>query len=310
MEQYRSDRNPADLIFRHRALVHFAVDPASGLHDHPAGEVRTRCSCRSTRAPAVPGRPGGAGNPVNPGGYAHRVPVGAGVAAGRLAGPAGLVRPRRGRVRRQAAQDGGPATLFPRFHQWDAVTQAPGRHAGRRARAWTGWCSTRPGRGSPTRSRGRPTSCRGCTRRRSTATSPTQVKAAGLGADQPIFDKVIVITDRVVLDRQLQATVSGLRAHAGHDRDDRRELRRSCASALEGNTARIIITTLQKFPVVARGAPTKRGWAAVRGHRRRGALVDHGRGDEGAQGASSSGGDDDAGGRCAASRRGRRSRRR
>ena len=27
MEQYRSDRNPADLVFAKRTVVHFAVDP-------------------------------------------------------------------------------------------------------------------------------------------------------------------------------------------------------------------------------------------------------------------------------------------
>ncbi len=79
------------------------------------------------------------------------------------------------------------------------------------------------------------------------------VRAAGLAANQPIFSKVIVITDRRVLDAQLQATVAGFEHTPGTivtiDQDSRQ-----LAAALAGNTARIIVTTLQKFPVVAEAA--------------------------------------------------------
>jgi len=78
-------------------------------------------------------------------------------------------------------------------------------------------------------------------------------KTAGLGTDTPVFDKVIIVTDRVVLDRQLQDTVAGFDHTPGMivkiDQDSG-QLR----VALEGKQARIIITTLQKFPVVAQSA--------------------------------------------------------
>ncbi|MDN5805511.1 MAG: DEAD/DEAH box helicase family protein, partial [Microlunatus sp.] len=68
--------------------------------------------------------------------------------------------------------------------------------------------------------------------------------------DAPIFDKVVVITDRKVLDRQLQETVAGLEHTPGTIvRID--ENSAQLKDALEGHAARVIITTLQKFPVVA-----------------------------------------------------------
>lgn len=68
--------------------------------------------------------------------------------------------------------------------------------------------------------------------------------------NQMIFDNVVIVTDRVVVDRQLQAAVMGMEHKAGLIRvmDDR------CSSAdlknaLEGNT-KIIATTIQKFPYI------------------------------------------------------------
>ena len=71
--------------------------------------------------------------------------------------------------------------------------------------------------------------------------------------DQPIFNKIIIITDRVVLDRQLQSTVAGFAHTPGtivKIDEDSAQLR----AALAGNAARIVITTLQKFPVIAEQA--------------------------------------------------------
>jgi len=68
-------------------------------------------------------------------------------------------------------------------------------------------------------------------------------------ADEKVFDKVVVITDRVVLDRQLQDTIYQFEhAHGVVQKID--ESSSQLADALSGQTARIIITTLQKFPFV------------------------------------------------------------
>lgn len=66
-----------------------------------------------------------------------------------------------------------------------------------------------------------------------------------------IFDNIIIVTDRVVVDRQLQAAIMGMEHKSGLIRvmDDK------CSSsdlaiALNGNT-KIIATTIQKFPYIA-----------------------------------------------------------
>jgi type I restriction enzyme R subunit len=68
--------------------------------------------------------------------------------------------------------------------------------------------------------------------------------------DNPVFDKVIVVTDRRVLDRQLRGAVRDfektLGAVAAVENNSQELL-----AALESNTP-IITTTLQKFPVIAR----------------------------------------------------------
>jgi type I restriction enzyme R subunit len=68
-------------------------------------------------------------------------------------------------------------------------------------------------------------------------------------ANTPVFDKVIVITDRVVLDRQLQDTIYQFDHVAGVVKkidEDSQQL----ADALAGSAAKVVITTLQKFPFV------------------------------------------------------------
>ena len=76
-----------------------------------------------------------------------------------------------------------------------------------------------------------------------------------------MFDKVIVITDRVVLDRQLQDTIYQFEhTHGVVERID--ENSQQLADALAGEQARIIITTLQKFPFVLRQGRGAAGSAA------------------------------------------------
>ena len=65
--------------------------------------------------------------------------------------------------------------------------------------------------------------------------------------DRKVFDKVVVITDRLVLDRQLQDTISQFEHAIGVvQRIDKSSTQ--LAEALVGEQARIIVTTLQKFP--------------------------------------------------------------
>ena len=68
--------------------------------------------------------------------------------------------------------------------------------------------------------------------------------------DKPVFSSVVVVTDRTVLDAQLQATISGFDHTIGSvvtigEGKNSRDLRDALNSG-----ARIIVTTLQKFPVI------------------------------------------------------------
>ena len=68
--------------------------------------------------------------------------------------------------------------------------------------------------------------------------------------DERVFDSVIVVTDRVVLDQQLQDTIYQFEHRQGVvQKID--ESSRQLAEALEGGVP-VIITTLQKFPFVSR----------------------------------------------------------
>lgn len=65
-----------------------------------------------------------------------------------------------------------------------------------------------------------------------------------------IFDNVVIVTDRVVVDRQLQKAVMGLEHKAGLIRVmDDKCTSADLAIALKGNT-KIIATTIQKFPYI------------------------------------------------------------
>ena len=89
--------------------------------------------------------------------------------------------------------------------------------------------------------------------------------------DRKVFDKVVVITDRVILDRQLQDTIYQFEHARGvvvKIDEDSSQL----AEALAGEQARIIITTLQKFPFVIDKIGERPG-AQLRGRHRRGALI-------------------------------------
>ena len=64
-------------------------------------------------------------------------------------------------------------------------------------------------------------------------------------ADQPIFDTAVIVTDRIVLDRQLQSTVSQFEQTSGVVRKidgTSRQLKEAIESG-----AGIIVTTIQKF---------------------------------------------------------------
>ncbi|MGI8875622.1 MAG: DEAD/DEAH box helicase family protein [Egibacteraceae bacterium] len=121
--------------------------------------------------------------------------------------------------------------IFPRFHQWDAVLRL--ESAAREERAGRSYLAQHSA---------------GSGKSNTIAWLAHRLSTLHAG-DTKIFDKVVVITDRVVLDHQLQNTIYQFEhAHGVVERID--ESSQQLADALAGQQARIIITTLQKFPFV------------------------------------------------------------
>ncbi len=232
-KQYRSDRSPAGeplLTFKRGALVHFALD-----EDNVSMTTRLQ-NGRTRFLPFNRGRDGGAGNPDVGGEF--RVAY---FYADQPEGKAILSREvlldiigRFVHLDRQETPkpDGTPEVretlIFPRFQQLDAVRKimtharsfGPGRNYLIQHSAGSG---------------------------KSNTIGWTAHQAINLhdDADKPIFDSAIIVTDRVVLDRQLQNTVSQFEQTKGVVRKidgTSKQLK----EALNGG-ARIVITTIQKF---------------------------------------------------------------
>ena len=227
MAQYRTDRNPHDLIFAKRTLVHFAVDPHRVAMTTMLAGDQTRFLPFNTGS-AGPGQPGAAGNPTGDGYQTAYLWQDVWQRDAWLDLLHTFVHAGDG--------PGERAILFPRFHQWHAVrsilaaTRVDGAGTDRLVQhsAGSGKSNT-------------------------IAWTAHSLSRLHGDDDQPVFDKVVVITDRRVLDRQLQATVAGLDHTPGTIvRVDQHS--NQLREALEGNAARIIITTLQKFPVIAEAA--------------------------------------------------------
>ena len=69
--------------------------------------------------------------------------------------------------------------------------------------------------------------------------------------DQKVFDCVIVITDRRVLDQQLQDAIYQIEHAQGVVKAIDEDSKQLAAALVDGT--KIVITTLQKFPFVLRG---------------------------------------------------------
>ncbi len=228
-KQYKTTRDASNTTIAKRAIVHFAVDTEVAW-------MTTRVAGRNTRWFHYNlGRNNGAGNPDNPNG--HRTSylweqVWERHALLDILNRFVHVEP----TPKGKAHEG--AVIFPRFHQWDAVLKiaAHAREAG-------------PGNNYLVQHSA------GSGKSNTIAWLAHRLSTLHDAADTKVFNKVIVITDRKVLDRQMQATVGQFEKVAGVvQKID--ENSAQLAEALEGEQARIIITTIQKFPVVLKKIDT------------------------------------------------------
>jgi type I restriction enzyme R subunit len=231
--QYRKDRDPREPIFefKRRTLVHFAVDTEEVW-------MTTRLAGDATHfLPFNQGCDGGAGNPPDPNGRTYRTAYLWEEVLQRDSLLDLLARFLHLQTAEKRDDEGRKfkkeSLIFPRYHQLQAVrrlteaTRLDGvghnyliEHSAGSGKSNTiGWLAHR---------------------------------LASLHDDQDkrVFDSVIVITDRRVLDQQLQDTIYQFEHRQGVIQkidEDSRQLAQALESAVP-----IIITTLQKFPFVTK----------------------------------------------------------
>ncbi len=223
VEQYRRDRDPRELLFQFgRCIVHFAVD------DKVVRFCTELKGKSSWFLPFDQGYNDGAGNPPNPYGlmtdYLWKT----------ILTPAGLTNIIENYAQIVVEKD--PRTgkkksiqIFPRYHQLDAVRKLLADGAARGAgRRYLIEHSAGSGKSN------------------SIAWLAHQLISLEHSGKR-VFDSIIVVTDRIILDKQIRDTikqfaqVSSTVTHADHAADLR--------EAIEAGK-KIIITTVQKFPFI------------------------------------------------------------
>lgn len=227
-QQYGSDRDNHELLFqfKRRALVHFAVDPDEAW-------MTTRIDGHNTRfLPFNQGYNKGAGNPPNPNGYKTAY-----LWENIWAKDSWLdIVGRFSHLEQETIAVNGKTVkkeslIFPRFHQLDVVRKLT-THAKANGAGHNYLIQHSAGSGKSN----------------SIAWLAYQLANLYNSQDARVFDSVIVITDRRVLDQQLQDTIYQFDHVAGVvQKVDRNAAQ--LAEALTSGT-NIIITTLQKFPFV------------------------------------------------------------
>ena len=230
--QYRIDRDEANVTLAKRAVVHFAVDTDLVSMTTRLEGARTRF-LPFNQGSGGAGASGGAGNPATVSGHRsaylwERVwqrDAWLDLLA-RFVHVTEAVKPTR-TTKAKAAE-----TIFPRYHQWDAVCRL---EADAKANGAGQSYMVQHSAGSG----------------KSNTIAWTCHRLSNLHDTQnnKVFDKVVVITDRVVLDRQLQDTIYQFE-HAKGVVVKINQNSAQLAEALAGEQAKIIITTLQKFPYV------------------------------------------------------------
>ena len=215
VKQYMNDRDPREDLFRPgRCAAHMAVD------ENKVRFCAELAGQKSVFLPFDQGHDGGAGNPPNPQGLRTDYLWQETLTPDSLTG-----------IIENYAQQVGKKQIWPRYHQLEVVRQIL-----------------------------RDVSIHGTGRRYLIQHSAGSGKSNSIAwlarqliglqkAGQTVFDSTIIVTDRVVLDSQISETVrqftqvSSTVGHAESGQDLRRLI-------TEGK--RIVITTVQKFPVIAK----------------------------------------------------------
>jgi type I restriction enzyme R subunit len=231
--QYKQDRDPREPIFefKRRTLVHFAMDTEAVL-------MTTRLAGTATHfLPFNKGCEGGAGNPYDPAGHAYRTAYLWEEVLQRDSFLDLLARFVHLQIEEKRDDQGRKVKketmIFPRYHQLQAVRALV--DAARREGVGHNYLIEHSAGSGKSNTIGWLTH---------------RLASLHDAQNQRVFDSVIVVTDRVVLDQQLQDTIYQFEHKRGVvQKID--ESSRQLAEALE-NAVPVIITTLQKFPFVSR----------------------------------------------------------
>ncbi|MFD7289522.1 type I restriction endonuclease subunit R [Streptomyces sp. NPDC059863] len=260
IRQYRTDRDPKELFFAKRSLVHFAVDPQLAFLTTRLAGAKTRFLPFNTGS-GGPGVTGGAGNPRNAADGEHPVSYLWEKVWDRdnwleLLERYLHVEDEQAKAGKSPSHRPGSAhtqpLIFPRFHQWHAVRELTA-HAALHGAGENYLVQHSAGSGKSNTIAWLAHRLSSLHTPETSAQLGVAARKKGMGTNEPVFDKVVVITDRRVLDKQLQDTIYQFTHTPGvvvRVDEDSTQL----AEALTGATARIVITTLQKFPFILKKA--------------------------------------------------------
>ena len=232
VKQYKTDRSPKELLFKpnRRAIVHFAVD----------SETVEMCTWLANgKSVFLPFNKGngmnGAGNPANPNGYRTEYLYREILAPDSLLD---IIQRFVTVVYETQNEDGtGPLIMkrvvFPRYHQLDAVRKLVD-HARENGAGQSYLVQHSAGSGKSY----------------SIAWLAHHLQSLHDANDQAVFSSVIVLTDRRNLDSQLRETVTSIEHKSGvvvsvKEEDGSAGLRNALNSG-----AKIITSTIQKFPYI------------------------------------------------------------
>lgn len=227
ISQYRNDRDPHEPLFAFgRCMAHFGIDPDLVYFTTHLEGQKTRF------VPFNRGKDRGAGNPPAWKGFSTAYLWEQIWSRDSLLNLLQYFIHEYEEEDDQGKKTGERKLIFPRFHQLDAVRRLiSDAHKHGPGKCYLIEHSAGSGKSN------------------SIAWLAHQLSVLHNDKDQKIFDSVVVITDRRVLDRQLQRTIRQFEQTLGTV-ENIDKTSRQLKQALEDGKS-IIVTTLQKFPVIS-----------------------------------------------------------
>lgn len=241
IHQYKNDRDPRETIFqfKRRALVHFAVD---------TDEVYMTTQLKGNKTYFLPfnlGNNNGAGNPENPNGYKTSYLWEKVLQRGSLLDiVARFIHLEKEKKKLNSKKIIKETMIFPRYHQLDCVRKliADAKEKGTGVNYLIQHSA-------------------GSGKSNSIAWLAHRLASLFNSKDEKVFDSVIVVTDRLVLDQQLQNTIYQFEHKQGVVKKIDKDSAQLAKAIISADP--IIITTLQKFPFITEKMEQLKKYAVI-----------------------------------------------